>query len=121
MFNLCSPFALISKRGNHQYAISLLKKAIELSPDFAEAYSKLGSEYGNSGSQHFEVASEYHQYALKLQPRNADFLNNYGAFLYQTGRPAQAVEMYRRALQFNARHEKARENLSQLINKQSTN
>ena len=116
-------FASISKRGNHQYAISLLKKAIELSPDFAEAYSKLGSEYGREDGdpRRLEIANEYHQYALKMQPRNADFLNNYGAFLHQSGRPEEAVEMYRRALRFNGRHEKARENLSQLINKQSTN
>ena len=119
-------FSLISKRGNHQYAISLLKKAIELAPDFAEAYSKLGSEYGDVGdageaTQRLEIANEYHQYALKLQPKNADFLNNYGAFLFQSGRPTEAAEMYRRALRFNDHHEKARENLSQLINKQSTN
>lgn len=84
-----------------------------MNPDFAEAYSKLGSEHANN--KELKIANEYHQFAIKLQPANADFLNNYGAFLYQTGKPEEAIVMYRRALQFNYKHKKARENLNQLI------
>lgn len=97
-----------------------MNKAIELNPNFAEAYSKLGSEYANSSgdeilkTNRIKAAMQYHQYALKLQPKNADFLNNYGALLYQIGKKDEASDMYQKALRINYHHEKARENLNQL-------
>ena len=92
-----------------------------MNPNFGEAYSKLGSEYVNSNEiiyhHRIKMANEYHQYAIKLQSKNADFLNNYGAFLCQIGKEGQAIEMYKKALQFNTNHKKAKENLNQLINR----
>jgi Tfp pilus assembly protein PilF len=79
LFSIC----FYSKQGLTSKAISLLKKAIELDVQFAEPYSALASLYAESGRN--DDAEKLHLQALKLDAENADFCNNYGAFLQKIG------------------------------------
>ena len=73
-----------SKKGLTWKAISLLKRCIELDAYFAEPYSALASIYAEKGM--YEDARVLHLKALEILPRNPDLINNYGAFLQQTGK-----------------------------------
>ena len=52
--------------------------------DFAEPHSFLASLYADEG--YYNHANKLHLRALEIEPKNADFLNNYGAFLHNIGK-----------------------------------
>ena len=87
-----------SKKGMTDLAISLLKQSIELDALFPEPYSALASLYAEN--HRIEEAELLHRKALELDPENADFLNNYGAFLQKIGKN-KCDKMPKRISQFN--------------------
>jgi type IV pilus assembly protein PilF len=85
----------------HQMEVALdeIKRALEASPDFADAYSMRGLIYMDMGEN--ALAERDFLAALKLSPANPDFSNNYGWFLCQTGREQQSLSYFEAA--FNNR------------------
>ena len=57
--------------GRQMEAIPLLKRAVELDPDFAYAYSLLGATYGSSGQ--LAVAARYAEKAYALRDRVGEY------------------------------------------------
>ncbi len=78
---------------------SCSRKAIRITPDYAEAHNNLGVALEAQGRLDEAIASYRH--AVRAMP---DYLNahfNLGNALAAVGRPDQAAESYRRALQLN--------------------
>ncbi|KAH7986539.1 hypothetical protein HPB52_024887 [Rhipicephalus sanguineus] len=97
-FNLAN---IYSKRGQKEVAKTLLERAVELEPDFCEAYSlaALAAEKGD-----LTEAERLHRMALSSDDRNADARNNYGTFLQSHGRSEEAVAQYQQALHLQQNH-----------------
>ncbi|MCG2583135.1 type IV pilus biogenesis/stability protein PilW [Massilia sp. TS11] len=83
---------------NKQYEIALdeIKQAILIDPASADAYGMRALIYMAMGEN--VLADENFQRALKLAPDNPNLSNNYGSFLCQAGRPAQAIPYFEAAL-----------------------
>ena len=80
-------------------AIPLLKKAIELKPDYAAAYDNLGTAIMHQGRT--REALPYFKKALELDPTVALVYNNLGNAFIQLGRAEEAVPLLRRAVQID--------------------
>jgi type IV pilus assembly protein PilF len=75
-------------------AIEPLKRAVEVDPKSAEAYTLMGVMY--QGQREPERAEEAYRRALRNDPRYAMALNNYGTFLYGRGRFEDALPLFRK-------------------------
>jgi type IV pilus assembly protein PilF len=81
----------------YEYALDEVKKAIEASPDYADAYGLRALIYIGMGEN--TLADENYRHALRLAPRNPDLANNYGMFLCDAGgKPAEAMTYFDSAL-----------------------
>jgi len=83
----------LNSRGKYFDAISSLKRAIELDPNFASAYSALGAAYSNTGQN--ELARQAGQKAFELRNRASERERLYIASNYYylaTGESDKAIE-----------------------------
>jgi tetratricopeptide (TPR) repeat protein len=64
-------------------AASSYKTAIEVDPNYYNAYVEVGLLYANQKS---ELAKEYYNSAIELRPKSVEALYNKGMFLQETGR-----------------------------------
>jgi protein O-mannosyl-transferase len=88
------------KQGRVDEGLELSRRAVELSPKFAQAHNDLGVGLGSRG-QFAEAASEYRT-AIALDPNSSDEpLNNLGVILVRQGDIDAGIENYRRALEIN--------------------
>lgn len=60
-----------------------MERSIRLDRRFGESYEALAALYAHLGQ--LTLAERFYTKAIRLRPRNADFHNNYGAFLQKTG------------------------------------
>jgi type IV pilus assembly protein PilF len=81
-------------RGQAATALEEVKRALAAKPDMPEALNMRGLVYGAMGE--LALAEESFQRALQVAPRDGDIMHNYGWFLCQQRRWADAE------LQFNA-------------------
>lgn len=81
-------------------ALDEIKQALYADPEFAEAYSMRGLIYMDMGEN--RLAEENFVHAIRLQPNNPDFNNNYGWFLCQTGKESQSISYFEAALKSRA-------------------
>jgi serine/threonine protein kinase/Tfp pilus assembly protein PilF len=84
-------------------AISLFQKALDLDPEYAEAWAGLGGGYQLKGAQLslpelLEKAIEYEQRALAINPALADAHTWLGAALLSLGRTDEALASLREAV-----------------------
>ncbi len=98
-------------RGQTAVALDEVKRAIAAKPDIAEAYSLRGLAYASLGEP--GLAEESFQRALQLAPRDGDAMHNFGWFLCQQQRYADADALFGRALQQTAYREVVRTLLAQ--------
>lgn len=85
-------------RGEELASIPFYKRAVDLDPNFALAYARLGTVYGNT--YEFELAEQYHQRAYELRDRAAERERLYIAEHYygstgQIDKHIQTLEVYR--------------------------
>jgi type IV pilus assembly protein PilF len=83
-------------RGQNETALDEVKQAIAARPDLAEAYSLRGLIYASMGE--LTLAEQSFERGLQLNPRDADAMHNYGWFLCQQRRFADADQQFDRAL-----------------------
>ncbi|MEA5097794.1 MAG: type IV pilus biogenesis/stability protein PilW [Burkholderiaceae bacterium] len=78
----------------HQWPVALdeIKQALNIYPDYADAYGMRALIYMEMGESH--RAEENFNRALALAPKNPDLSNNYGWFLCKEGREAQAMPYF---------------------------
>lgn len=83
-------------RGQNVTALDEVKQALNIKPDFAEAYNLRGLIYAAMGDE--GLAEESFRRALQLKPGDADTMHNYGWFLCQQRRYADAEAQFSAAL-----------------------
>jgi type IV pilus assembly protein PilF len=83
-------------RGQANVALDEVKKALAVSPELPEAFSLRALIYASMGQP--QLADESFQRALKLNPRDADAMHNFGWFLCQERRYAEAEAQFDNAL-----------------------
>jgi type IV pilus assembly protein PilF len=66
-----------------------LQKALEIDPRDVEAHVLSAVLF--HAQNEYELAEYHYQYALRIEPNNAQALNNYGTFLYDRGRFEDAI------------------------------
>ena len=77
-------------------ALDEVRQALQLDPNFADAYSVRGLIYMDMGES--KLAEDSFLQAIRLSPNNPDFNNNYGWFLCQNGRESQSIGYFESAL-----------------------
>ena len=97
------------RRDRKPAAAACLRRALELSPDFAEAYNELGSRLVGEGRLD-EAAAEF-QKALRVSPGFALAHNNLGYVLFLKGDREAAIGQYGEALRLQPDFPLARNNL----------
>ena len=78
-------------------AIQMYKRAIELQPNFPDAYCNLANALKEKGQ--VDKAEECYNKAIQLQPSHADSLNNLANIKREQGHTDAAVSLYMKALE----------------------
>ena len=86
-------------RDNYNPAIEDFNKAIELNPNYAEAYSNRGLVYAKKGD--YDRAIEDLNKAIELDPNYAEAYNNRGIAFEGEGDYDRAIANYTKAIQLN--------------------
>jgi len=82
--------------GNHAVALQGLNTAMQADPDYAPTYNMLGLVYGVLGED--ANAERHFEKSLRLAADYPEARNNYGHFLCQRGRYAEALVQFEAAL-----------------------
>ncbi len=91
-------------------AIGAHRRAIELDPEFAMAYTHLGIAY--SLKKEYRQAVYYHKKAIEIAPRLPQAHYNLGVEYERLGRLAQAQVAYGRAVEFDPQYARAYQSLA---------
>jgi type IV pilus assembly protein PilF len=84
------------EQGQYSFALDEVKMALLADPQYADAYGMRGLIYQAMGET--GLAEDNFVRARKLAPANPDLANNYGSFLCQNGRVAEAMPLFAAAL-----------------------
>jgi len=95
--NLTSIEKIYFDKGDYTKSIQMNEKAIELHPDYAAAYSRMGYAYELQGN--LTKAIKYYQKAIELNPENAFFYDNMGNAYYDLGERTKAEKYYQKAIE----------------------
>ena len=85
------------RRGEYELALKAMDKAIELKPDFADAWNNRGVALDKLGRH--EEALEAFDKAIELKPDYSDAWNNRGVTLGKLGRHEEALKAYDKAIE----------------------
>jgi protein O-mannosyl-transferase len=91
----------LAEKGRTDEAISQYQEAIRLKPDFAEAQNNLGYLWAEHG-ENLDQAREMIEKAVKLEPKNAAFLDSMGWVLLKLNRPREALDYLLKATENSA-------------------
>ena len=103
--------SLLEMRGDYDKAIECYKKAIELNPDYADAYGGIGTTYCKKDC--YDKAIECYKIAIELESDFADAntYNNMGIAYRKKGYRDKAIEYYEKAIELNPNYENAYHNM----------
>jgi tetratricopeptide (TPR) repeat protein len=87
------------REGDAAQAEKYFQKALVLSPDFADALNYLGYMWAERG-ENLGKARELIEKAVKLEPKNAAYLDSLGWVLFKLNRPQQALGYLQKAVEF---------------------
>ena len=87
------------KNGNFSQAKFNLDKALEFAPRSADSNFAMAYYYQSVGE--LEQAENAYQFAMDLEPKNANIANSYGAFLCQNGDYEKAKKYFLKAVNSN--------------------
>ncbi len=107
---------ILASQGKTSEAVAQFHRAIEIKPDYAEAYYNLALVLDRQGRPDEAIAN--YRKALEI---NSDFVvahNNLGTALFKQGRMDEAAECYRRALKIDPDFGEAHSNMGILLTKQ---
>ena len=99
--------------GQIEKAIAAYQKAIQLEPNFADAYGGLGIIYWRSGN--LDDAIRHCQKAIKIAPENIEFHKNLTRIYWQKGMYDAAAVGYRIILELNPSDENALHHLGLIL------
>lgn len=84
------------QQGQFNVALDEIKQALQIDPNFSDAYSVRALIYMEIGET--TLAQDNFQRAMKLAPNNPDLNNNYGWFLCRNGQEKQSIAYFEAAL-----------------------
>jgi type IV pilus assembly protein PilF len=84
------------QNGNFSQAKFNLDKALEFAPRLADANYAMAYYYQSVGE--LKQAENFYQFAMDLEPKNANIANSYGAFLCQNGDYEKAKKYFLQAV-----------------------
>lgn len=84
------------ENGQTTVALDEIKQSLAADPSYTPAYVLRGLVYMRMNQS--ALAEDSFRRALQISPRDADALHNYGWFVCQEGRHAEAVSLFERAL-----------------------
>ena len=99
--------------GHIEEAVAAYEKAIQLEPNFADAYGGLAVIYWRRGN--LNAAIRHCQKAIKIAPENIEFHQNLTRIYWQQGRYDAAAVGYRIILELNPSDENARHHLGLIL------
>jgi tetratricopeptide (TPR) repeat protein len=85
------------RKGNIEDAVKNLRKALDLSPDYADALNYLGYMWADRG-ENLDEARSMIERAVKAEPDNAAFLDSLAWVLFKLKRHQEALEHMNKAL-----------------------
>ena len=102
--------AIYGLKGRKLEMIKLLRKALEIQPDYPDAHINLGTALKENGDLNGAIAS-FHQ-ALKLKPSYLEAHINLGNALHEQGDLIAGIECFENALKLKPSYPEAHWNLS---------
>jgi len=102
--------------GRFDEAIGKFRQALQIKPNFSEAYNGLGTISCTQGKLD-EAISYFHQ-ALQINPDLAEAHTNLGSILSVQGKSDEAISQFRQALQINPDLAEAHNNLANVLSTQ---
>ena len=101
--------ALLKRRGDMKSAVTSLKMAIQLKPNYPEAHYNLGVTLQDNGDTTAAIAS--YKNALKFNPNHSEAHNNLGIALQENGDLIAAITCYKNALELKPNDPETHTNL----------
>ena len=89
--------AACERNGEFERAVNLFKKAIELNPDYADAYNYLGYMYADKGIN-LDESLKLIEKAISYEPNNGAFIDSLGWIYYRLGKYDQALVELQKAV-----------------------
>ena len=96
------------QKGNRETAIEYYTRAIELNPEYADAYNNRGIAYKNI--KEYEKAIRDYNKAIELNPEYAMAYNNRGIAYYNLKEYEEAISDYNKAIELNPEYAAAYNN-----------
>lgn len=87
-----------------------LSKALELYPGYSDAMERLGFVYAER--LQYDSSDVYYRQAIKKNPTNAMYRNNYGRMLFTSGQIVEATAQFEAAIRFSPGYATAYNNLA---------
>ncbi len=103
LFNLDKSIQLEKDWERIEEVISLNEKAINIKPDFANAYYNLGWLYAELGK--IELAKEYYEKTIYFNPKHFDAYRELGRLYLNLNKPNEAVSAFQKAIACNPYNE----------------
>ncbi len=108
--------AVMKRTGRLRESLLPNEKAVELSPNDAEAHTNLGITLQELGQLHIAAAS--YEKAIKLKSKSAKLYNNLGVIKKQLGETKLAEANYRQAIELQPNYAEAHNNLGIIYREQ---
>jgi tetratricopeptide (TPR) repeat protein len=97
------------RAGRHHQALAEYRRALEIDPTYAGAWSSSAGAYAALGE--IEEALRCMRRAIDIEPTNANFHNSLGTLYVRLGQLDEAAASFQRALAYHPGHSQARFNL----------
>lgn len=98
--------------GNVKEAIDNYRKALQLNPQSATIYSKLGDAHRRLKKDLLPLAVEFYRKSLALDPQNAEVYNKLGMAQYSLNNRDEAIDAFKKVLKTKPDMLRARFNLA---------
>jgi tetratricopeptide (TPR) repeat protein len=111
--------ALHFEAGRYKEAAEAYRRLLADDPKDASLHTSLAGTLGAMGQ--YEEAAKHLELATRLDPLNVEAYHNRAVILERQGKRAQAIELYRRAVRYNAQYEPSRQALMRLVGSADVN
>jgi predicted AlkP superfamily phosphohydrolase/phosphomutase/Tfp pilus assembly protein PilF len=105
--------ALHFEAGRYKEAAAAYRRLLADDPKDASLHTSLAGTLGAMGE--YDEAIKHLEMATRLDPLNVEAYHNRAVILERQGRKQQAIELYRRAVKYNAQYEPSRQALLRLV------
>jgi tetratricopeptide (TPR) repeat protein len=103
----------LSNKGKLDEAIGHYSRAVQISPDYADAYKNMGVALSKQGKANKAVG--HYLEALRIRPNDTEALNLMGVALEKLGKTDEAAQYYSRSLKADPRNARAHNNIATLM------